>query len=162
MDGHRGPSPLARTDHYLKLIKSDYKVCHPGSDILRVIFCGRTNPDRPPQVGDEHWSWGTLLSVFTMSTHDNNLPARTPPSHRSVHGARLRLISRRLIGFRRRSTDVHWPTVLSSREREVVLLVARGLSNKEVARELGLGERTVKAHVHSILQNLGQLLRDRA
>ena len=97
-----------------------------------------------------------------MSTHDNNPPARTPPSHRSVRGARFRLISRRLVGFGRRSTDVQCPTVLSPREHEVLLLVARGLSNKEVARELGLGEGTVKAHVHSILQKLGPLLRDRA
>ena len=55
-----------------------------------------------------------------------------------------------------------WSKILSPREGEVALLVARGLSNKEVARELGLGEGTVKAHVHSILQKLGPLLHDRA
>jgi len=48
-----------------------------------------------------------------------------------------------------------WSKVLSSREREVALLVARGLKNKEVARELGLSEGTVKVHVHSIFQKLG-------
>lgn len=45
--------------------------------------------------------------------------------------------------------------VLSPREREVALLVARGLSNKEVARELGLSNGTVKIHLHSIFQKLG-------
>lgn len=45
--------------------------------------------------------------------------------------------------------------MLSPREREVALLVARGLSNKEVARELGLCEGTVKLHVHSIFRKLG-------
>lgn len=40
--------------------------------------------------------------------------------------------------------------VLSHREREVVALVARGLSNKEVARQLRLREGTVKIHLHNI------------
>ena len=48
-----------------------------------------------------------------------------------------------------------WSKVLSPREREVALLVARGLTNKEVARELGLCDGTVKIHLHSIFQKLG-------
>ena len=44
---------------------------------------------------------------------------------------------------------------LTLREREVACLVARGLSNKEVARELGLSSGTVKLHLHSIFQKLG-------
>ena len=45
--------------------------------------------------------------------------------------------------------------VLSHREREVALLITRGLSNKELARELGIGHGTIKSHVHSILQKMG-------
>jgi len=48
-----------------------------------------------------------------------------------------------------------WSRVLSPREREVAVLIARGLSNKEVARELGVSDGTVKIHVHSIFQKLG-------
>jgi DNA-binding NarL/FixJ family response regulator len=48
-----------------------------------------------------------------------------------------------------------WRKNLSPRENEVALLVARGFSNKEVARELELSNTTVKTHVHSILQKLG-------
>lgn len=47
-----------------------------------------------------------------------------------------------------------WSSILSPREREVALLVARGLANKEIARELGLSEGTVKQHVHSIFLKL--------
>jgi DNA-binding NarL/FixJ family response regulator len=47
-----------------------------------------------------------------------------------------------------------WSSALSPREREVALLVARGLANKEIARELGLCEGTVKLHVHSIFLKL--------
>jgi DNA-binding NarL/FixJ family response regulator len=43
---------------------------------------------------------------------------------------------------------------LTSRELDVVRLVARGLSNKEVARELRIEVSTVKNHVHRVLEKL--------
>ena len=51
--------------------------------------------------------------------------------------------------------EIEWSKVLSPREREIAVLVGRGLSNKDVARELGLSPGTVKIHVHSILMTLG-------
>jgi DNA-binding NarL/FixJ family response regulator len=53
------------------------------------------------------------------------------------------------------SRGAAWSKVLSPREHDVALLVARGLSNKEVARELGLREGTVKINLHRIFQKLG-------
>jgi two-component system, NarL family, response regulator LiaR len=44
---------------------------------------------------------------------------------------------------------------LSERETEVLCLVARGLANKQVARDLGIAESTVKCHVSGILTKLG-------
>lgn len=73
------------------------------------------------------------------------------------------LLTRRLVADlaardgRRRSVDVG--SVLTSRERQVMLLVAHGQSNREIAQGLGIGEETVKTHVARCLAKLG--LRDR-
>ena len=54
------------------------------------------------------------------------------------------------------------PEALSEREVEVLRLLARGLANKEIARELSIAEKTVKTHVSSILGKLGVQSRTQA
>jgi DNA-binding NarL/FixJ family response regulator len=44
---------------------------------------------------------------------------------------------------------------LTPRELEVLALVRRGLANKQIARRLGISERTVKAHLTSCFQRIG-------
>ncbi len=86
---------------------------------------------------------------------------------RVVHSGEALLspsITRRLIeDFAARSDPIEPPAAvlaeLTPREREVLVLVAHGLSNAEVAARLVVTEATVKSHVGAVLLKLG--LRDR-
>jgi DNA-binding CsgD family transcriptional regulator len=44
---------------------------------------------------------------------------------------------------------------LSARELEVLALVGQGLSNRLIARRLGIAEKTVKAHLTSVFAQIG-------
>jgi DNA-binding NarL/FixJ family response regulator len=72
-------------------------------------------------------------------------------------------VTRRLItdlARRPAGLDSHKVAYLTDREKEVMIEVARGMTNAEVADALFISEQTVKTHVSNILTKLG--LRDRA
>ncbi|WP_089242994.1 response regulator [Rhodococcoides kyotonense] len=70
-----------------------------------------------------------------------------------------RLLSRFISGDTAPTRDPNMLDALTEREREVLGLLATGLSNAEIARSLVLSEATVKTHVGRVLTKLG--LRDR-
>jgi DNA-binding NarL/FixJ family response regulator len=54
------------------------------------------------------------------------------------------------------------PEKLSERETDVLRCLAQGKANKEIAREMGITEKTVKSHVSSVLAKLGLTSRTQA
>jgi DNA-binding CsgD family transcriptional regulator len=54
-----------------------------------------------------------------------------------------------------RRATAGWPADLTPREREVLLLVARGQTNREVARTLWISPHTVRSHLEHVFEKLG-------
>jgi DNA-binding NarL/FixJ family response regulator len=76
---------------------------------------------------------------------------------RAAHRGELRidpLVARRLISSLREGRGVDRISELTSRELEVLRLVAVGKPNKLIAAELGISERTARTHVSRILRKL--------
>ncbi len=79
------------------------------------------------------------------------------------------LMSKLVTAFRARSAPVTAPVQvtpqtasLSAREKEILVLIARGASNKVIARDLAIAETTVKIHVQHILRKLNLVSRVQA
>jgi DNA-binding NarL/FixJ family response regulator len=75
---------------------------------------------------------------------------------RSVHDGHL-LLAHEAAGTLVRSASLTWGGMdaLTSREHEVLAELAKGRSNREIARALSVSEKTVKTHVSSVLAKLG-------
>jgi len=71
-------------------------------------------------------------------------------------------VADRLINGRTKAGNDSDADPLSDREAEVLQLMAKGLSNKEIGRALWIGETTVKTHVSHILRKLGSADRTQA
>ena len=64
-------------------------------------------------------------------------------------------VARALLPRRAGSPQADPTTVLSARERQVLEHVAKGMANKQIARALGISERTVKVHLGNVFRALG-------
>ncbi len=68
-------------------------------------------------------------------------------------------VARALVDAARRPAE---PAPLTEREREVILLIADGRTNQQIATRLGVTERTARTHVSNILAKLGLTSRTQA
>jgi DNA-binding NarL/FixJ family response regulator len=71
-------------------------------------------------------------------------------------------VARQLTASLRRGPSADPKALLTAREREILVLVARGMANKEIAAELVISERTARTHVSNILAKLGLSSRTQA
>ena len=88
----------------------------------------------------------------------NVAPAELARAIRAAHAGEALLdplIAARLVEAIAQPAGEPAPERLTAREQEVLALIARGYSNKRIALELGIAEKTVKTHVGHVLAKLG-------
>jgi len=117
----------------------------------RIVFLAASPDDREIVAAVAGGAFGIMLKESAPDTLINCLQA-VAAGHRwlpaeLVDGAleRTRII---------RAQFANIDGALTQREREVMLLVADGLSNKDVGRRLSVSEGTVKVHLHSIYKKV--------
>jgi DNA-binding NarL/FixJ family response regulator len=86
-----------------------------------------------------------LRTIRSVAAGANVLPA-------SLTGSLFSQIVEQAVG--QGKIDLMASVRMTKREREVIDLVAEGLSNKEIAQRLNIATYTVKSHVHNILEKL--------
>lgn len=124
------------------------RVAHPG---IGIVLLGRNITDIEflqfieEGVGayvSAHQAFQELLTAMQMVLN------RRSPSHGRMTRLVLENISRLAQQYH---TDVH---ALTLREKEVLCLITKGFSNKEIADHLSIAPNTVKNHVHNLLEKL--------
>ena len=116
---------------------------------IRAVFL--TALITPPQLSEaiENGIWGIVLKEAAPNTLIDCL--------RSVAGGRQWLpeeMARRATRVWRDEGPSPGLAALTPRELEIAAQACRGLSNRDIARQLGAGEGTVKIHLHNIFQKL--------
>jgi len=100
---------------------------------------------------------GTCSESTVSALPDASLPELIAAIHAAARS--------RVIKLSNRFDALHQPGgehSLTAREREIVKLIDRGFSNKEIARDLNMAVSTVKNHVHHILKKLAVARRGQA
>lgn len=58
------------------------------------------------------------------------------------------------LALKKRKGKITSAVRMTKREREIIALIADGMSNKEIARQLNIATHTVKSHVHNVMEKL--------
>ncbi|MFI7296228.1 response regulator transcription factor [Streptomyces sp. NPDC050121] len=137
----------------------------PGGAQQDHLLGGRSAPARPPgrRPGGRPCSRSDRPAGWSGRSRAGRNGIRTLAAGDALLGSS---VTRRLLAESARATPVEpppdtarRPAPLTERERALLLLLGRGLSNAEIAGRLPIGEAPVQTHVGRVLDRLG--LRDR-
>ena len=150
--------------HHPDVVLLDIRM--PGKDGLSILAELRASADRPVVAmlttfdSDEYIATALRNGAAGFLLKDTD-PEQLPQLVRTLHGGGVVLsptvsgtVVHRYLSAGTGHADTDLVDLLTHREREVLLLVADGLSNTEIARRLFLSMGTVKDHVSAILAKL--------
>ena len=144
-----GWQPVEQLDQVAELVQPD----HDGTNVPLVVLLADAEPARAI------WSAG-VRAIMLRS-------APPPTLHASLVAAAqgLVILDPQVAGQMSAASSTPYLALsepLTAREREVLQLLAQGLPNKSIARQLQISEHTVKFHVNSLLSKLGAQSRTEA
>ena len=117
----------------------------------RVVILTASASDEQIATAVERVAWGLLLKVNALGTLLECLET-VLSGQRWLPQELVAPALRR--ATEQRKKDVRLEGVLTGREYEIARLVAEGLSNKHICRQLTISEGTVKVHLHKVYQKL--------
>lgn len=129
----------------------------PGTDGVTALRGLRDNPARVLVITSFTEPGAVLPAVRAGAAgyvYKDVDPPALAAAIRSVHAGHV-LLHPEVARLLAAGEDRPGPSELTARERDVLAEVARGRSNREIARALSLSEKTVKTHVSAILGKLG-------
>jgi DNA-binding NarL/FixJ family response regulator len=156
-DGEAAVAGAARHDPDVILLDLVMPVLD-GVGALRQLVGGRARVIVLTSFGDDDKLFAALRAGATGYLLKDVEPAELVKAIRSAHGGDSPLspaIATRVVEEIAHGGAPAEVDDLTPRERDVLLLIARGRSNKVIALELGVAEKTVKTHVSHILGKLG-------
>jgi DNA-binding NarL/FixJ family response regulator len=142
---------VARARALLGQIAKD--ACNPLAAAFLLLFDARRNGDAPAalRAADAFSSLGWQIEEAIASEAGGQL-ARAAAIYERLGATRA---SRRIRTGSVQRSERSSASELTRREREVVELAARGYSNKSIAAEAAIGERTVETHLAAAYRKLG-------
>jgi DNA-binding NarL/FixJ family response regulator len=130
----------------------------PGMDGVAVLseLAGKHRVLVLTSATDPQWAQRALGAGASGVVYKDIDPDALVRAIRSVHDGNVLLAVGAAASLRGGSAGRgDWPDALTPREREVLAHITAGQSNREIARALHVSEKTVKAHVSSVLAKLG-------
>ena len=118
---------------------------------IAVVILTTFNEDELMLRGLQAGAHGYLLKDTDRNTLFNTIRAAARGETLLKPEIMARILSKKNVA----KTESHEPINLTERELEVLISVARGERSKEIAFQLGISERTVKAHLANIYEKLG-------